>query len=348
MTTTKTTKKTSKKKAPKKKATKRDLFAEVISSLKSAMADGVGPWVRPWKKMAASGAVVGAPRNAISGRKYRGGNAFWLSFEGLQRGYADCRWATYKQISQEGGQVRKGETASAALLWKPIKRKMTEKELAAWLAKHPGKSEADAPKKDALFLRSFAVFNIEQAEWPEGSRFAPKAQSELPIAEAPELEFAEAQRLADESGANIRFGGDRAYYAPLSDHIQLPKQAAFETESAFHGTQLHELAHWTGHSSRLDRELLKGRFGDEAYAFEELVAEMTAALLCAHVQVDGQLQHAEYLANWIKVLESDKYAFFTASKKAQEAADYILGLAGVEITSDLSPQPVTEGEAAGE
>ena len=132
-----------------------------------------------------------------------------------------------------------------------------------------------------------------------------------------------AELLIDASGADIRHGGFKAFYAPGGDYIQVPPRTTFANASGYYATTLHELVHWTGHASRLDRQL-RGRFGDEAYAAEELIAEMGAAFLCAHCRVDGQLQHAAYIGNWLRVLRNDKRAIFVAGTKAQNAADFLL------------------------
>ena len=132
-----------------------------------------------------------------------------------------------------------------------------------------------------------------------------------------------AELLIATSGAEIRHGGSKAFYTPDNDYIQLPPRATFAHASGYYATTLHELVHWTGHRSRLDRRL-GGRFGDEAYAAEELIAELGSAFLCAHCRVEGQLQHASYVSNWLRVLRADKRAIFVAGTKAQNAADFLL------------------------
>jgi len=131
-----------------------------------------------------------------------------------------------------------------------------------------------------------------------------------------------AEQFINKTGAEIRYGKDRAFYALSKDIINLPDAEAFTDAGSFYATALHELGHWTGHNTRLDRQLGNG-FGSEAYAEEELVAELTAAFLCAELGIDGKLQHPEYIASWIKVLKNDKQAIFKASSKATKAADYL-------------------------
>lgn len=128
------------------------------------------------------------------------------------------------------------------------------------------------------------------------------------------------------SGADIREGAGEACFAPGTDFISMPAFAAFRNAHSFYSTAFHELGHWTGHKSRLDRQFGK-RFGDKAYAAEELVAELCAAFLCAEFDFDGDLRHAGYIANWISLLKSDSRAFFTAASKAQAAADFLRKLA---------------------
>jgi antirestriction protein ArdC len=132
--------------------------------------------------------------------------------------------------------------------------------------------------------------------------------------------------------ADIRIGGDRACYVPSLDFICLPPEAAFKSREHFLATALHECGHWSGHKSRLDRDL-KSRFNEKAYATEELIAELTAAFLCAHLGITGELRHAEYIASWISLLKDDDRAIFTASSRASQAADYLRAFSGAE---DLS------------
>ena len=137
------------------------------------------------------------------------------------------------------------------------------------------------------------------------------------------------------SEAIIRHGGSKAFYRPSTDEIQMPPRAAFPHASGYYNVALHELTHWTSHESRCNRKL-EGRFGDESYAAEELIAEMGAAFLCAHCRIDGELRHTSYLASWLKVLRNDKRAIFTASAQAQRAADYILSLTQPQAITALA------------
>ena len=132
------------------------------------------------------------------------------------------------------------------------------------------------------------------------------------------------------SGADIREGAGEAYYSPGDDYMSMPRFDAFKSAAHFYGVAFHELGHWTGHKTRLDRDL-RSRFGERAYAAEELVAELCAAFLCAEFSIDGDLRHAGYIASWIGLLKADARAFFTACSKAQAAADYLRGLALCDV-----------------
>ena len=147
------------------------------------------------------------------------------------------------------------------------------------------------------------------------------------------------EALAAASGAVINHGGDKAFYSPAQDFIQMPQKTDFKNEAAYYATLLHELTHWSGAASRLNRDL-SGRFGNEAYAAEELVAELSAAFLCAQYQINGDLRHAGYIASWLRVLKSDNKAIFKAAALAQKAADYIKAFSSGEALE----QPVEESE----
>ena len=175
-------------------------------------------------------------------------------------------------------------------------------------------------------LRAFTVFNVAQVDGLPPAVCA----TQQPAWDAQ----AQADVVLDHSGARIQHGGSKAYYQPGIDTIQLPPRAAFATAAKYYATALHELAHWTGHPSRCNRQLGQ-RFGEDAYAAEELIAEMGSAFLCAHCRIDGQLQHsASYLSSWLRVLRADKRAIFVASTKAQQAADYVLGLVERPVEED--------------
>lgn len=241
--------------------------------------------------------------------------------ESQARGWTDSRFLTYRQARELGGQVRGGERGVQVVFYRL--REVPQ-------AVEDERSEDDPKPKVIPLLRAYTIFNVQQVNGlPE--RFTPVAPSQ-----AAWEPHGAAERLLKGSGARLEHGGAMAFYSPLDDRIQLPDPGAFKDRGSYYATALHELTHWTGHPERLDRALGR-RFGESAYAVEELVAEIGSAFLCASCGIDGELQHPEYIGEWIKVLRGDKRAIFTASTKAQQAADFI---------ESKSITPPEEGAAA--
>ena len=180
------------------------------------------------------------------------------------------------------------------------------------------RAERDEDEPNAIpFLKRFAVFNTDQCEnLPPALTSAP-----APIAEGLILPHAEA--LIAATGADFRIGGDRAFYRPVHDFIQVPRPEAYFEPINWHRTALHELGHWTGHPSRLGRDL-SGHFGSALYAKEELVAEMTSAFVCASLGIVPTVRHADYIGSWLEVLREDNRAIVRAASAASKAADYLL------------------------
>lgn len=285
----------------------RDLYEEVTQRIIKALEAGTAPWIKPW-----STDFDGVPINAGSKRAYRGVNRILLTMEALARGYRCNRWLTYRQANELGGQVRGGQRGTQVVFYRLREVPPPEAE----------RSEDEAKPKVVPLLRAYTVFNVAQVDGlPE--HLSPRGPSQP--AWNPQDG---AERLLKGSGAQIEHGGAMAFYSPLDDRIQLPEREAFKDSSSYYATALHELVHWTGHPQRLDRQL-GHRFGEAAYAAEELVAEMGGAFLCASCRIDGHLQHAEYIGDWLKVLKSDERAIFTASTQAQQAADFIESKVGV-------------------
>ena len=284
---------------------KTDLYETVTASILAQLEAGAAPWVKPWSGMG-NGAM---PCNATTGRAYSGVNIplLWMAQEA--GGYASARWLTFKQALDAGGNVRKGEKGSMVVFVSAIEK---EEEGA----------DGDAETRRIPFLKRYTVFNVAQCE-----NLPAKVAQGAPIApRTTDQRDALADEFLADTGADIREGAGEAYYIPSRDFISMPAFAGFTSADHFYATAFHELAHWTGHKSRLDRDM-RARFGDQAYAAEELVAELSAAFICAEFGFDGDLRHAGYIANWIKLLKSDKRTFFTAAARAQKAADYLRGLA---------------------
>ena len=277
---------------------------DVADSFIRQLENGTPPWLKPWRDGVGGGSAH-LPRNLISGHCYSGINVPLLWAEAADRGYADSSWLTYRQAIARGGYVRRGEKASTVYFLKPT--------VVA--------GEGDEKARYFALLKSYAVFNVAQCE---GVRPIKRASP----ASRPEPErVAHADKLVEKSGARMEFGGDRAFYTTAGDYIRLPMRAAFRDAAGYYGTALHELTHWTGHAARCNREFGK-RFGDQAYAAEELVAEIGASLLCAHTGIDAGLQHAAYVATWIKLLTDHPKAIFTAASQAWKAFELVATLAG--------------------
>jgi antirestriction protein ArdC len=285
---------------------KRDLYAEVSARIIAELERGAAPWVKPWS--ATPGQNL--PQNAITDRPYSGCNVIllWLA---RNRGWVTPRFLTFKQAIETGGNVRKGEHGTKVYFVKQLQIKDSDRE--------------DADTRLVPMLREYTVFNIDQCENLPDSVKAGK-----PIrVRNPDTRDTLADEFLLSTGADIREGHGEAYYVPSRDFISMPAFEAFKGADHFYNVVFHELTHWTGHKSRLDRDL-KNRFGSRDYAAEELVAELGAAFLCAEFSFDGDVRNAGYIASWIELLKADKRAFFTACSKASKAADYLRGLALAE------------------
>ena len=295
----------------------KDIYTEVTNRIITALEAGTPPWHCPWTDHTA------LPSNLATGKPYRGVNVLMLSIEAQLSGYSDSRWVTYKQAAEVGAHVKKGSHGTPIVFFKM-------KEIADAV-------DAEEPKRVIPMLRSYTVFNASQLEFlPERFELRSSPPAWQPIGEAEQLIY--------ETGAVIHHGGNRAFYRPSDDIIQLPPPAWFPDTADYYAVALHELTHWTGHPRRLDR-VLGRRHGIEPYAMEELVAEMGAAFLCAHVGIPARLEHASYIDSWLDALRRDKRLIFTAAGAAQKAADYVLG----ETLSEPAPgiaAPVIEELAA--
>jgi antirestriction protein ArdC len=280
------------------------LYDEVTANIIGQLESGNFPWVQPWRSAAA---CPGLPRNAASGRPYSGINILILWGAVIEGGYPSQDWLTFRQALAAGGCVRKGERGQTVF----YADKFVPKE-----EREQGKTEDDAPRA-IPFLKRFTVFNAAQCEGlPERIIAAP-----APLPEREQHEQAEA--LIAATGADFRIGGPEAFYSPTLDFVQVPPQPAFTQQIDYYRTALHELGHWTGHKSRLDRDQ-SGGFGSALYAREELCAEMASAFLCAALGIMPTVRHADYLGNWLAVLRADNRAIFKAASQASKAADYLL------------------------
>lgn len=269
-------------------------------------------WTKPWM------AVSGMPYNGASKHKYTGINTFML----LLSGYGDPRWFTFNQAKGLGGSVRKGEKG-----WPVCYSTMLE-----------SKTQVDSagnPKKFPL-LKHYTVFNATQIEWA-------KPLPELVKSTGTELAHAQALKALDAFSkvATVKFGQGQASYAPMTDEIRMPSASTFTDEASFWAIFFHETTHWTGSATRLNRNLLN-TFGSEAYAQEELVAELGSVFLCAEFGIDSYLQHPQYIASWLKKLAGDPKYIFEASKLASKAAQYLLPVFGATVKPANSNEETAE------
>lgn len=251
--------------------------------------------------------TTGLPVNAKTGEPYHGINVLVLWAEMAEKSYASSKWLTYKQAADMGANVRKGEKSVLCVYYKTVGKRDA--------------ANSDDEQATYFMAKPFWLFNVAQIDG-------------LPVDLAigtnttPSKEFnphQEAEQLLIKSKASIHYGFDSAYYSPIADKICLPTRERFTSESNFYATALHELTHWTGNETRLNRSFGK-RFGDDAYAFEELVAELGAAFTVGRLgMIDATIEtHADYVQSWIKVLKDDKKAIFTAASQAAKASDFIL------------------------
>ena len=282
---------------------KRDIYADVSARIIAELERGAAPWVKPWSATPGQN----TPQNAVTNRPYSGCNVIllWLA---RNRGWATPRFLTFKQALEAGGHVRKGEHGTKVYFVKQLQVKDGDGE--------------EAETRLVPMLREYIVFNVDQCDGLPDRILAGKPMR----VRNPDTRDALADDFLRSTGADIREGQGEAYYVHSHDFISMPAFAAFKGAAHFYGTAFHELGHWTGHKSRIDRDL-RHRFGERAYAAEELVAELCAAFLCAEFSIDGDLRHAGYIETWVGLLKADRRAFFTACSKAQAAADYLRHLA---------------------
>jgi antirestriction protein ArdC len=318
------------------KPEKRDFRREVTTEIINMLEVGVAPWQKPWEPGDASPAT---PMNPITGRPYRGGNAIHLMATGLQRGYGDPRWMTYRQATQQGWQVRRGEKGTQIEFWE-AKREGGQNPDQAQDPNSAGRrndGERDSGDSTRFIHRVYTVFNAKQVDGIPA--WAPKERTQFEIVQS-------AEQILTNSGARISHDqADRAFYNRSSDSIHLPAKDAFRDASGYYGTALHELAHWTGHPSRLDRATLNEsyRFGDMNYAKEELRAELASVFLAAERGIPHDpAQHAAYVDSWIKALRQDKNEIFRAAHDASRATDFLLALE----RDRLMPDPEESRKAA--
>ncbi|EOX7213245.1 zincin-like metallopeptidase domain-containing protein [Escherichia coli] len=289
---------------------KKEYAEEVAARIVEQLEQGTAPWQKPWQP-----GELRLPYNPTTGKEYKGMNSMWLSMQG----HADPRWMTYNQASAEGGQVRKGSKGTHIVYWKfSEERKQTDEQGRPVIDPETGKQKTINVQLERPRSFMAVVFNASQIDG------LPPLEAR-PLMPEPER-HTRAEAILANSGASIQHvPGDRAYYRPSTDSITLPERNQFPAADAYYATALHELGHWTGHPSRLDRDL-SHPFGSEGYAREELRAEIASLMLGERLDIGHDPgQHAAYVGSWIKALKEDPKEIFRAAADAERIAGYVMG-----------------------
>jgi len=283
-----------------------DVYAIVTEKIINMLESGVVPWRRPWTS-------TGLPRNLVSKKPYKGINYFLLSASK----YVSPFWLTYRQATEFGGHVRKGEESTIVVFWKAEHVKQSSEALEA--------EETDDKNRRRFLLRYYRLFNLEQCELPQA------VLDKLPKIETHEhdpIEAAERIIAGIPNPPEIQYAGSRAFYSPITDRITLPPRELFSSAEEFYATLNHEESHAVGHPKRLNRKSITeaAPFGSPTYCFEEIVAEMSAAYLCAEAGISPAVidNEAAYIQGWLKKIRSEKRLVVSAAAQAQKAADFIL------------------------
>ncbi len=270
------------------------VYSIVTEQILKQLESGVAPWHRPWS--------THLPKNLVSGRQYRGINVFLLAASG----YGSPYWLTYKQATERGGHIRKGEHGTKVVFWK-IGTRETED------------ADGDTIERKSILLRYYTVFNVEQCEGIDWPRVGPLVNA-----------IEEWERIVQKMPNPPAMQQDGlAWYRPSNDTVGMPSRNSFNSAEEFYSTLFHELTHSTGHSNRIGRDGIEklNTFGSESYSKEELIAEMGAAMLCGVAGIERKTlsNSAAYLKSWIDVLKRDSRMVVSAASQAQKAADYIQG-----------------------
>ncbi|MFO0812106.1 MAG: zincin-like metallopeptidase domain-containing protein [Gemmatales bacterium] len=286
-----------------------DVYATITNKILAKMEQGELPWCKPWNAQHAAGSTTRPLR--YNGECYHGVNVLILWLTAEERSYHCPLWITFNQAKELGGFVKKGEKGTPVVYANTFTKKETDE------------ATGEESEEKIPFLKSYTVFNALQVEGLPEHYYAMKEQPKN-LAER----LGDVEAFVAHTKAEIRHGGNKAFYLPSTDYVQMPPYECFRDREFYYSTLSHELTHWSGSDKRLKRELNKSRFGDETYAVEELIAELGAAFLCADfgIATEPRADHAAYLQNWLKVLKNDKKAIFTAAALAEKAVAYLHGL----------------------
>lgn len=328
-----------------------DVYQTVTDRIVAALEAGTVPWVRPWSSALDTGSASGTPpdhgfpRNGYTGRQYAGINVLLLWLTMSERGYVSNEWFTMRQANALGARVRKGEHGTLVTFWRTI----TVQDDAEADAGTRGGVEDEPSEREVPFLKHYTVFSREQLDGlPAATQIAPQSGAEAVSTEQAVSETGPAGRLdavdgfVERTGAVVLESATTRVpcYNGRADRIHMPPLAVFHTREDFYASLLHEVAHWTGHVSRLARPMTGG-FGTPEYAREELTAEIASAFLSADFALAGDLQHPEYVGHWIRVLTDDNRAVFRAAREARQAVAYLYDL--TDGAPGSTPEEAQEG-----
>jgi antirestriction protein ArdC len=281
-----------------------DIAQVITDRIITELEKGSAPWVKPWRDVK-SRKHNGQPWNPASGTVYRGANWTFLTLVGST--FTSNAWITFKQANDLGGYVKKDQKGTPIIFWKPLAIK--------------DKANPDQVTHVPM-LKHYYVYNLDQCE--DVTLPAPReTEPDYSAVDWNPCDKAESLIATLKLAGGLHHGGNEAFFRPSTDAIQMPEKGQFASRENYYATLLHEGIHATGHKSRLDREKGK-RFGDHAYAYEELIAELGAAMLCAYCGLDGDLRHAAYIESWLKALKDDKKFIISAAGKAQAGMDYMI------------------------
>ncbi len=285
-----------------------DHYTRVTNAIIADLEQGVRPWLKPWNAEHAAGRITRPLR--ANGQPYKGINVLMLWTSALAHNFSAPIWMTFKQAKELKGSVRKDSKGSLVVYADRITKTETCE-------------NGEESGRDIYFMKGYTVFNVEQIEGLPAHFYATAAPQIDPV-----QRIEAADRFFAHTGADIRHGGNQAYYAPERDYVQMPPFESFKDAESYSSTLGHELTHWTKHPNRLNRDFGRKRFGDEGYAREELVAEIGAAFLCCDLGItpEPRPDHSAYLGHWLGVLKEDKRAIFQAAAHAQRAVDFLHGL----------------------
>lgn len=294
---------------------RQDVYTRVTDKIVAELEKGVRPWIKPWSAEHAAGRITRPLRH--NGQTYSGINILMLWASAMEQDFTAPIWMTFRQAKELNANVRKGEKGSLVVYANTLTR--TEEA-----------DNGEEVERQIPFMKGYTVFNIEQIDGLPDHYYSKPA----PRMDGPQrIDHAESYFTGLK--ADIRHGGNRAYYSVSTDHVQMPYFESFRDAESYYATLAHEMTHWTRHQTRLDRSFGRKTWGDEGYAREELVAELGSAFLCADLDLTPEVRddHAAYIGSWLEVLKNDKRAIFSAAAHAQRAVDFLNANAGT-ATSD--------------